>query len=140
MEKHAPKLFSFLVHRLFRSAAPREDAKDLLQTVFLRFCGSPSRGLIRKPEPYLYRIAENVLVEFRLRQDRDVALYNSNALKNLLQRQDEGEEAPAEWTEDAYEETASDQQLKRVLQQIPLCTGQFWSLHRAGWSFPCALP
>lgn len=119
MEKHAPKLFSFLVHRLFRSTAPREDAKDLLQTVFLRFCGSPSRELVRKPEPYLYRIAENVLVEYRLRQDRDLVLYNSKALNNLLRKQDEGEEPPEEWTQDAYEETATDQQLKRILHQIP---------------------
>jgi RNA polymerase sigma factor (sigma-70 family) len=119
VEKHAPKLFSYLVHRLFRSPTPGEDAKDLLQTVFMRFCGNPSRELIRKPEAYLYKIAENVLAEFRLRQDRDVVLYNSKTLRSLLDKQDEGEEQSPDWIEDAYEETAFDQQLKRVLQQIP---------------------
>jgi RNA polymerase sigma factor (sigma-70 family) len=119
MEKHAPKLFSYLVHRLFRSTTPREDAKDLLQTVFMRFCGSPSRELIRKPEPYLYKIAENALSEFRLRQDRDVVIYDSNALKSLLQKHDDGEEIPHDCAEDPFEETAAYEQLNRVLEQIP---------------------
>jgi RNA polymerase sigma factor (sigma-70 family) len=119
--RHAPQLLRFLLHRLFhtRSIAPGEDAKDLLQTVFMRFCSSPSRELIRKPEPYLFRIAENVLIEFRLRLDRDLVVYDSRQLKNLLKKQDEGTEEPAEWVEDPFEETASDQQLKRVLAQIP---------------------
>jgi RNA polymerase sigma factor (sigma-70 family) len=119
IDKHAPRLLSFLRNRLFRSATPNEDAKDLLQTVFMRFCASPTKELVRKPEPYLFRIAENVLIEFRLRQDRDVVTYDSKRLTSLLRRQDEETAPPGEWTQDAFEQTASEQQISRVLAQIP---------------------
>jgi RNA polymerase sigma-19 factor, ECF subfamily len=122
IDKHAQRLYRFLLRRLFHtrsSIAPRDDAKDLLQTVFMRFCASPGRELVRKPEPYLFRIAENVLIEFRLRQDRDAVIYDTKQVKDLLKKQDEGTEEPAEWAEDPFEEAATDQQLKRVLAQIP---------------------
>jgi RNA polymerase sigma factor (sigma-70 family) len=119
MERQAPKLFMYLVKRLFRSSTPHEDAKDLLQTIYLRYCASPGRELIRKPEPYLWKIAANALAEFRLRQDRDCVIYDSKKLNHLLRKQDEGDEHSAEWIEDPYREIASDQQLERVLRQIP---------------------
>jgi RNA polymerase sigma factor (sigma-70 family) len=126
IDKHTPKLFSFLLHRLrfrSRSVTPAEDAEDLLQTVFMRFCATSRRELIRKPEPYLYRIAENVLKEFRLRQDRDVVIFDSKQVKNLLIKQDEAAEESVEWVEDPFEQTASDEQLNRVLAQIPAMYG-----------------
>ena len=56
-------LLRFLAARL----PHREDAEDLAQEAFLRLLRVPHADLIRQPDAYLFRIAANLVLEFRMR-------------------------------------------------------------------------
>jgi RNA polymerase sigma-70 factor (ECF subfamily) len=111
LEKHAPELFRFLARRL-RS---RLDAEDLLQSVYLRFLQTPHTELIRQPRAYLYRIATNVIGEFHLRRRREPVLYDSNTASEVAERS-EGVDI---WTDTFGDRMAIEEQVARVLNQIP---------------------
>ena len=59
-------LHRFLVGRLRN----REDAGDLAQEAYLRYLQLPDSSVVRKPSDYLFRIAFNLISEWRLRRDR----------------------------------------------------------------------
>jgi RNA polymerase sigma-70 factor (ECF subfamily) len=67
-------LVRFLLRRLRR----REDAEDLAQEAFLRLVRVPRHELIQQPDAYLFRIALNLLSEFRLRAAKSRIVYDSD--------------------------------------------------------------
>jgi RNA polymerase sigma factor (sigma-70 family) len=114
LSQYAPLLFRFLLNRLRRSDAATY-AEDLLQQVFLRFWQSPQRELVRKPDAYLYRIAEHVLSEFLLRRSRSLVTFDSEAVEQMADEPVAG----GDWREGMGDQAALEQQLERVLAQIP---------------------
>jgi len=111
MERYATKLYRYLLRRLHID----QDAKDLLQTVFLRFWQNPQQELVRKPEAYLYQIASNVLTEFQLRQARSLLTYDSEATVSQAERLTDAEL----WSDELGDQFGLEQQLERVLTQVP---------------------
>jgi RNA polymerase sigma factor (sigma-70 family) len=111
ISQYAPLLFRFLLNRLRRS----QDAEDLLQQVFLRFWQSPQRELVRRPDAYLYRIAEHVLSEFLLRRSRSVVTFDSETVEQLTDEPC----TTGDGSEGIGDQAALEQQLERVLAQIP---------------------
>jgi RNA polymerase sigma-70 factor (ECF subfamily) len=63
LENYAPALLRFLELR----TGNHSDALDLAQEAYFRLCRIRNPDLIREPEAYLFRIAFNLLGEFRLR-------------------------------------------------------------------------
>jgi RNA polymerase sigma factor (sigma-70 family) len=59
-----------LLRFLARSLGQQADAQDLAQEVFLRILRVEDPDLIQHPRAYLYRIAVNVIQEWRLRDQR----------------------------------------------------------------------
>lgn len=59
-----------LLRFLARGLSDRADAQDLAQEVFLRLLRVEDPDLIRHPRAYLYRVAVNVIQEWRLRNQR----------------------------------------------------------------------
>lgn len=111
LERHACELYRFLAKRL-RS---RQDAEDLLQSVYLRFLQTPHTDLIRQPRAYLYRIATNMISEFNLRRRREPILYDSEAVSESA-----GQAGPADvWADVFGDRLALQEQLERVVGQLP---------------------
>lgn len=65
-ERYHAQLLRFLT----RGLGERTDAQDLAQEVFLRILRVDDPDLIRHPRAYLYRVAVNVIQEWRVRQRR----------------------------------------------------------------------
>lgn len=59
-----------LLRFLARGLSDQSDAQDLAQEVFLRILRVEDPDLIRHPRAYLYRVAVNVIQEWRLRNRR----------------------------------------------------------------------
>lgn len=59
-----------LLRFLARSLGQQADAQDLAQEVFLRILRVDDPDLIQHPRAYLYRVAVNVIQEWRLRDQR----------------------------------------------------------------------
>lgn len=59
-----------LLRFLARSLRQQADAQDLAQEVFLRILRVEDPDLIQHPRAYLYRVAVNVIQEWRLRDQR----------------------------------------------------------------------
>jgi RNA polymerase sigma factor (sigma-70 family) len=59
-----------LLRFLARSLGQDADAQDLAQEVFLRILRVEDPDLIQHPRAYLYRVAVNVIQEWRLRKQR----------------------------------------------------------------------
>jgi RNA polymerase sigma factor (sigma-70 family) len=111
IEKYAPQLHRYLLRRLQH----REDAKDLLQQVFMRWWQAPKPLDVRQPEAYLYRIASNVLSEFVMWSSRQRVTYDSLTAEELAERLPSEADAPT----DLSEQLGVQQQLERILAQIP---------------------
>jgi RNA polymerase sigma factor (sigma-70 family) len=97
---------------LVRQLRNRHDAQDLAQEAYLRYLQLPSNGVVRNPAAYLFRIAFNLITEWRLRQDRSVVSCDSE-----LMEQHTGPAAPAA---EPVEQLLSQERLEKVLEQIPL--------------------
>lgn len=109
---HAPRLFRYLASRLRR----HQDIEDLVQYVFQRFLQSPQHEIVRQPEAYLYRIASNVINEWALHRKREIVSFDSETM-DLHAEQDL---ASRVWTEDIADRLALEQQLQRILAQVPV--------------------
>ena len=57
-----------LLRYLSRRVRTAADARDLAQEAYVRLLRFERKDLIRDPQPYLYRIAANLLHEFELKQ------------------------------------------------------------------------
>jgi RNA polymerase sigma factor (sigma-70 family) len=108
------ELHRFIESRLVRSGNGGEEARELLSVVLERFWKS-RHHLIRKPVPYLIRIAENVLNEFLLRQSRSVVTYDSSLASEAASDLSD----TSGWDDQLIDRIATEQQLRRVLAQIP---------------------
>lgn len=107
-EQYQAELHRFLMRRLHSS----HHAQDLAQEAYLRLLRVERPELVRQPRAYLYRIAVNLVLEFRLRARREPITYDSDTLAEAAERISE---APA----DEGERTADTQQIELILQQLP---------------------
>ena len=73
-QTHAPRLERFLLGRL-RS---KQDARDAVQEIFLRFTRVPDRELVVDPVKYLFGIAHHVISEILDRRKRELVEFNSD--------------------------------------------------------------
>ena len=94
--------------RRLRSA---QQAQDLAQEAYLRLLRVERAELIRQPRAYLYRIAVNLVTEFRLRSQRDPVMYDSETLTEIAERTAEAS-SEGERSGDARE-------VERLLEQLP---------------------
>lgn len=108
-EQYHTGLHRFLMRRL-RST---QNAQDLAQETYLRLLRMESHELVRKPQAYLYRIASNLVYEFKLRERTEPIAFDSDALERAS-------ESPAVVEEtDAGEAVSVAQQLEAILGQLP---------------------
>lgn len=106
--------YGLRLHRyLIRQLHSHEDANELAQEAYVRYLQVPDAGVIRQPGAYLFRIALNLISEWRLRRDRSVVTFDSELSEH--RSRDTADGAP-----DAVQQLASQQQLAAVLAQIPV--------------------
>lgn len=86
----------------------REDASDLAQEAYLRYLQSANPETVKRRDSYIYRIALNLISEWRHRRDRSQCI--EKELITLPMQ--EGGSAPAD-------EPISDERLQRILSSIP---------------------
>lgn len=99
----------FLLRRLW----PGQDARDLLQEVYVRFLQAPQRELVREPLAYLYRIAANLVQDVQQREQHGPVTYDSEMA-------DERAEQPADiWRDELGEPLNAQQELTAALEQLP---------------------
>ena len=126
-EQYHADLHRFLVRRL-RSV---QHAQDLAQEAYLRLLRVEQVELVRKPRAYLYRIAANLVSEFRLRERRALVVFDSEAV-------DEAEQAVSDIQPgDESDRMASAEQIEALLAQLPaLYRAIFVMRKRDGLSYP----
>src|SRR5687767_3031982 len=78
-EQYRPALHRFLTRRLQNA----EDARDLAQEAYLRFYQLADTDAVRRPSGYLFRIAVNLVYEFRLKRRQSCVTHDSDALEKL---------------------------------------------------------
>lgn len=89
-----------------------QQAQDLAQEAYLRLLRVERSELVHQPRAYLYRIAVNLVSEFRLRARRDPVTYDSETV-------DEAAEKLGEMPADEGERSADAQQIEMLLDQLP---------------------
>ena len=126
-EQYHAGLHRFLMRRL-RST---QNAQDLAQETYLRLLRMDDCELVRKPQAYLYRIAANLVYEFKMRERNEPIAFDSEA----FERAAESAEAPP--IADADERLSLARQLESVLAQLPpLYRAVFVLRKREGMSYP----
>lgn len=101
-----------------RRLSSAQNAQDLAQEAYLRLLSVEDADLVRQPHAYLFRIASNLVYEYRLRERNDVVTFNSLTVEQLS-------EQPQHFSrEDLGDQLSVERQLEKVLAQLP-------SLHRA---------
>lgn len=105
---YSPTLHRYLVRQLRN----REAASDLAQEAYVRYLQLPDVSAIRKPSDYLFRIALNLISEWRLRRDRSTVTYDSELAEQRSI-------SFADAAPDALEQLVSQEQLERVLGRVP---------------------
>ncbi len=108
-EQYRGQLHRFLVGRLRSS----HDAQDLAQDVYLRFLQIAQQETVREPQALLYRLASNLVYEFRLRERRGHVTFDSEIADGMTQTTDDV------WKDELNERLSSSQQLEHVLRQLP---------------------
>lgn len=98
--EHYPQLVRFLARR---AGARGTQIEDLAQEAFLRLLRVERAELIRHPRAYLYQVATNVLLEWRLRASERQP-HSSEPLDGLV-------------TEESAEEAAGVEQMARLVRQ-----------------------
>jgi len=107
---HRAALQRFLMRRLHHN----ENAQDLAQEVYLRLLRVEDRHLIRHPLAFLYRLALNVVFEFRLRKQRDPVSFDSDAAEELEQHMQDSDVTP-----DSSQQLCTEEELRRLLAPLP---------------------
>jgi RNA polymerase sigma factor (sigma-70 family) len=102
------------LHRyLMRRLENAQNAHDLAQEAYLRLVRLEHSELVRAPQAYLFRIAANLVYEFRMRQRRDVVTFDSRMVDYAADRVSDpvvGEPG---------ERLNIERQLESVLDQLP---------------------
>ena len=101
-------LFLFLLKRL----ADRQDAHDLAQEAYLRLLRVDRFDLVEQPKAYLFRVATNLVYEFRIKQGKNV-LHHAGLLDDM------GVPAPDETPERHYELRQSIEHVADILDSLP---------------------
>jgi len=102
------------LHRyLMRRLSNQQSAQDLAQEAYLRLVRLESTELVRAPQAYLFRIASNLVYEFRARERRDVVTFDSRVVDSAAERV--SDPAAAE----PGERVNMERQLESVLSQLP---------------------
>jgi RNA polymerase sigma-70 factor (ECF subfamily) len=126
-EQYHAGLHRFLMRRL-RST---QNAQDLAQETYLRLLRMDRHELVRKPQAYLYRIASNLVYEFKLRERNEPVCFDSEELERAA------ESSMAAATADASDDLNVSQQLETLLVQLPpLYRAVFVLRKRDGMSYP----
>jgi RNA polymerase sigma-19 factor, ECF subfamily len=113
-EKFRAQLHQFLVRRL----RGEQGADDLAQEVYLRLLRMEKSELVRQPQAYVYTIASHVASQFRMREERSLVKFDSQALQQAA-------EDPRHVLPDELAEQLSAQRLvAKMLQDLP-------AMHRA---------
>lgn len=107
-EQYHAELHRFLMRRLQSS----HHAQDLAQEAYLRLLRVERAELVRQPRAYLYRIAVNLISEFRLRARREPIVFDSDAFA-------EAAEHAADPPADEGERVADAEQIELILDQLP---------------------
>lgn len=108
-EHYRVRLQRFLAGRAHR----RHEANDLAQEVYLRLLRFPPNEVIQRPQAYLYRIASNVVHDFNLRARQEPVTFDTDVTEELA------EQAADVWAGDLADRLAIEQQLQRLLIQLP---------------------
>ncbi len=110
-DEYRAVLHRFLMGHLHNA----QDAHDLAQETYVRYYQLPNAEVVQKPRSYLFRVAQNVVYEFRLRRRReqqvltvDSAVFETEARHTV---------DPA--NVDPSDELSNTQLVNRVLMQIP---------------------
>lgn len=70
-----------VLHRfLLRRLKNTEDVADLAQEVYLRLLRVENEEMVRSPQDYLFGIASHVVYQFRMREQRELVSYDSEAV------------------------------------------------------------
>lgn len=85
-----------LLRFLGRRVRNRADARDVAQEAYVRLLRLDRKELIRDPQPYVYRLAANLVHEFELKRRADDA-----RLTRWTQERPAEEQAPVESTAEA---------------------------------------
>jgi RNA polymerase sigma factor (sigma-70 family) len=107
-EHYHAGLHRFLMRRL-RSA---QNAQDLAQETYLRLLRVEHLELVRKPQAYLYRIAANLIYEFRLRERKDPVTFDSDVFERAS-------EQSQHVVHDAGDDPGRAQQAEDMLARLP---------------------
>lgn len=101
----------YLLRRLRNS----ENAQDLAQEVYLRLLRFGDRKLVQRPAAYVYRVAFNVLCEFKLHEEKNVVAFDSEAV-DLLTGEVAAEGLPPE---EILEQRSREHRLDALLEELP---------------------
>ena len=86
-------LYFFLLSRLKNE----QDAKDVVQEIYLRLLRLGQGELVHNPHAYVYFVASQVLTQFRMRAKQSPVMYDSKLLRNYdRQPTDPGPDGVAE--------------------------------------------
>lgn len=109
-EQYRPEL-----RRFFARQSRTEDADDLVQAMWERLLRYPPREAVLAPQEYLYRVAWMVLHRHRTRGriDQTRVTYDQQAVEQLAQQ------AVSPHQSDIVEQLCTEQQLERILGQLP---------------------
>ncbi|MBS0421413.1 MAG: RNA polymerase sigma factor [Proteobacteria bacterium] len=103
-----------VLHRyLLQQLRNQDDARDLAQEAYMRYLQVPDMSAVRDPGAYLFRIALNLISEWRLRRDRSAVTYDSELTDKVALYA--ADNAP-----DVFEQAASSERLQSILEQIPV--------------------
>jgi RNA polymerase sigma factor (sigma-70 family) len=108
-EEYGSKLDRFLRRRL-RSA---HDARDLAQETYLRFMQVARQEEIRNPQALLYRLASNLVYEFRVRERYSRVVYDSESAE------EREHSIAADLPDELADRMNLSQEVKRVLEELP---------------------
>ena len=110
-EHFRPPLYRYLLRRL-RSC---ENAEDLAQEVYLRLLRATNPRQVRSPQAYIYRVALNVLYEFRLRERGERTVLDPAAFAEAVEEIPDDAATP----EEAYDEDARRYRFELVVSSLP---------------------
>jgi RNA polymerase sigma-70 factor (ECF subfamily) len=123
--EYGEDLVRFLARRVRRAV----DARDLAQEAYVRLLRLDRKDLVRDPQPYLYRVAANLLHEFELKRRADV-----DGLRRWTEEQAIHGGTPA--VDREAESRAIREQLTRVLQELtPKCRAVLILHRRDGMTY-----
>jgi RNA polymerase sigma factor (sigma-70 family) len=80
-EQYDKGLQRFLTRRLQST----ENAQDLAQEAYMRLLHLDRGEFVRKPQAYLYRIASNLVYEFKLRERNQPVTFDSEAFDHVAE-------------------------------------------------------